>query len=52
MRKHEDARKDAKGNADQVVAKVAGGTSQPRQGADSTLLIMVNGQICNIGRIH
>ena len=52
MRKDEDARKDVKGDADQVVAKVAGGTSQPRQGADSTLLIMVNGQKCNIGRIH
>ena len=25
-----------------MVAKVAGGTSQPRQGADSTLLIIVN----------
>ena len=48
MRKDEVARKDVKGDADQVVAKVAGGTSQPRQGADSTLLIMVNGQNCNI----
>ena len=52
MRKDEDAGKDVKGDADQVVAKVAGGTSQPRQGADSTLLIMVNGQKCNIGQIH
>ena len=36
-----DANKDTEneeGNADHVVAKVAGGTSHPRQGADSTLL--------------
>ena len=33
-----------KEDADHVVAKAAGGTSQPRQGADSTLLIILNGK--------
>ena len=40
----EDANDEVEDDANHVVAKVAGGTSQPRQGADSTLLIIWNSQ--------
>ena len=40
----EDTKHEVKEDADHVVAKVVGGTSQPRQGADSTLLITLNCQ--------
>ena len=38
----EDANDEFEEDANHVVARVAGGTSQPRQGADSTLLIIWN----------